>query len=127
MSVRSQQTSSSSSLRPLGSSRRHHLCLPCVRIAMTQTILCIYGSFFLKSHSCFASFICSFCARSLYLSLSSLSLFPHLSLVSNLTFFQELKPTENASVILCREKIRPIYSLGPKNLYSMQYNLLKLL
>src|SRR6218665_2889791 len=54
----------------------------------SNQVLCIYWCFFLKQTSCSSSFLNFLC-----------SLFPRLSLslVSNLTFFLDLKPTENAS------------------------------
>jgi len=81
----------SSSRRPLQSSYRHDRFLPCVRITMAQT-------------RSFASIGPSFwnClpARLQSSILFALSLFARLSLVSNLTFFLELKPSDNASVWL---------------------------
>ena len=46
---------------------------------------------------CSSSFFYSLCTLSLYI---YIYVFPHLFLVSNLTFFLELKPTKNASVWL---------------------------
>src|SRR6218665_3820357 len=67
----------------------------------SNQLLCIYWSFFLELPPCSSSFFYSLC---------SLSRFPRPSLVSNLTFFLELKPIENASVWLVRRLcIKKIY------------------